>query len=176
MDKFDRELLTLIRNANRRILNLERETKAKGLFATEQLYNYLDSKPFKLITKGGRITTNISKLTMEQKVGLKTAIENFKEDSSTIREIKKLKKEYESKTGKKLSYKQVSKLENAKYNYQWIYDYMTPSEFWGVWVKLCNEENWSETKFVDELAERINKENDKKIKDDLVAIYYYIKD
>ena len=49
------ELRLLIKQANQRILRIERETGIKEGFATKQLLDYLSAQPINGVTAGGRI-------------------------------------------------------------------------------------------------------------------------
>jgi len=167
------ELKKEIKKANQRILRLERETGIKNPFATKQLYDYIDNFA---ITKKRRVGLSIKWDLTQLKIVQKAVKDFLASDFSKISEVKKYKKELESNIGKKLTYKMANTIYESNKHYSWIYEYIPKSEFWGYWVKACNEYNWNRKKWIDEISDRIGKIPDEELKQDLIALYIYIKE
>ena len=168
------ELKKLAGQANQRILRLERETKLKAPFAVKQLYDYIDKFA---ITKTGRARVSKSMSLKEMKIEMK-ALKDFLNDSySRVSEVKKYRKELEKQANKKISYKQANTYYYAGKHYSWIYEYMKPSEFWGDWVTIAEEENWSSRTWVSRLGRWLHEHHgvivDEELKQDLEALYIY---
>lgn len=171
--KLYKELTKLVKTANQRILRLERETRIKHPFAVKQLYDYIDTFA---ITKKGRIRVSSKWDVRQMKIVQKAVSDFMKSDFSRAGKVKKYRKQLEQEIGKKLTYKQANIIYESNKHYSWIYEYIPKSEFWGYWVKACNEYNWSRTKWVEEIADRIGHIPDEELKKDLIALYIYIKD
>lgn len=170
------ELQKIVKQANQRLLRLERITGEKGLFASKQLYDYLTSNELNAVTAGGRVRLSKS-YNIRQLLAVKKATEQFlKKEESTVKGIKKLKVQYEKETEKQLTFKELNTLYRSGKNYTWIYEFIPKSEFWGEWVKTTNRENWDKETFVEQIGLRMEREVDVEIKVDLEALYYYIKD
>lgn len=167
------ETKKLIKRANQRILMIERETGLKNAFGVKQLKDYLDSDTLKAFTEKGRATI---RKTMDdvQMRGVKKAIEIFLDsDVGTVGKIKKYQKTMQEKVGKKVSYKQANVFYQASYNYTWIYQYMTPSEFWS-FVDEAKKQDWGQQRFIDEIKVYItDRELDEILKVDLINLYNY---
>ena len=170
------ELQKIVKQANQRLLRLERVTGEKGLFASKQLYDYLATKEINGVTASGRVRLSKS-YNITQLLAVKKATEQFLDkEESTVKGIKKLKVKYEEEAEKELDFKQLNTLYRSSKNYTWIYEFIPKSEFWGNWVKTANRENWDKETFTEQIALRINKEVDVELKIDLEALYYYVKD
>lgn len=168
------ELQKIVKRANQRLLRVERITGEKGLFASKQLYDYLESKELNAVTAGGRIRLSKS-YNVRQLLAVKKATEQFlKKEESTVVGIKKLKVKYEEQVEKELDFKQLNTLYRSSKDYTWIYEYIPKSEFWGVWVPTAKRENWDKETFTEQLALRINREVDIELKADLEALYVYV--
>lgn len=169
--KLYREIEKEIVKANRRIRNLDK-LDINEPFAIKQLHDYLGSSYINAITKSGYISLR-KDFNLQQLTGIKRATEDFlNSGASTITEIKKLKKEYEQKLGKPLTYKYTDTLYKLENNYTWIYDYIPKSEFWDVYAPLAYEmdsESWFE-----QLYYRNEDLNDEDLKQDLEALYIYV--
>lgn len=175
------ELRKEVKKANQRLVRLEKETKQKGSFAAKQLYDDLSTKEMQLITPKGRIRYS-EKLNLEELKVMQKAINKFLKSESTIAKIKEKKLKYEAeikeemRTIKSLDWAMVNTIFQSGKHYTWIYEYIPKSEFWGYWVNLCNDENWSVNKWINEILERIDKIPDIDLKLDLTSLYYYIKE
>ena len=168
------ELQKIVKKANQRLLRIERLTGEKGLFASKQLYDYLESKELNAVTAGGRIRLSKS-YNVSQLLAIKKATKQFlKKEESKVLGIKKLKVKYEEKVEKKLDFKQLNTLYRSSKNYTWIYEFIPKSEFWGNWVKTANRENWDTETFVEQIALRMEREVDVELKADLEALYIYV--
>lgn len=168
------ELLKLIKQANQRIVRLERETGLKASFGTKQLYDYLDVPYIDAITKQGRIKRTKEYTTMQEKA-IKKAIENFINEGSSIKEIKKFKQKYSAIAGKELNYKQADTYYRVIHTFeQWLYDEnITRSEFWNYWVpqaKVMDKKSWAEA-----LIEHKSAIVDRKMREDIEVLYDYVK-
>ena len=167
-----RETLKLVKRANQRLLRMERATGEKGTFAAKQLYDYLDNENIKGITKGGRISLKKSHTPNQIKVIQKATRDYLKQETSTVRGAKKYTKKLNKKSPKPLSMSQASDIFQVRYNYYWIFEYMTPSEFY-ILVNTAKEENWSREKFIDELGKYITEVPDADMKEKIGQIYDY---
>lgn len=168
--KLYNELKKQVNKANSRI----RALMKLGIdepFAVKQLHSYLGSKTIDAITKTGYISLKKG-YNLQQLMGIKRATTDFLTDISTIKQINKLKKEYEEKLGKELDYRQVNTLYQLENNYTWIYEYIPKSEFWGVYAPLARElevESW-----IEQLYYRNSKLADEDLRNDLESLYIYV--
>lgn len=170
------ELQKLAKTANQRLLRMERLTGSQGLFASKQLYDYLDSSTLNALTPSSRIKVSKTFNLMQLKA-IKKATEQFLEsDISTVKGIKKLTKSYSEKAGKTISYEQADVLYQSGKNYSWIIGMngLTESEFWGTWVPLAKSGEVDSDTWVEKLADRIDVELDDYYKEKLIDIYYYV--
>lgn len=168
------QLQKLAKQANQRLVRLEKLTGEKGTFASKQLYDYLGINELDAITPASRIRVS-KKYNIAQLKAIKKATEQFlKQEESKVSGVKKLKKEYEEKAEVPLSYSQVNVLYRSGKSYTWIYEYIPKSEFWGVWVPTARKENWDKETFSEQIALRIGMEIDEELKADLEALYIYV--
>lgn len=167
------DMKRLAKKANQRILRLERLTGQTGTFATKQLYDYLDSEMLQAVTPKGRIAVRKSFSETQMKAIIK-ATNQFLEGVSSVADVKK-ETAYQSKqAGVQLSYTQANTYYQAQSNYQWIYKYLTPSEFWDI-ARECVKEGWSESTFIDNIMVYITDRSlDELLKIDLINLYEYI--
>ena len=176
------DLQKLVRSANQRILRIEKLTGKKDMFAVKDLFDFIKNPNINFRTKTGRIA--FSKNYTEDEIRkLSMGINRFlKDETSTISGIKqykfKIELDIKDELGneKKLTYNQANTFYKSGKHYSWIYEYIPKSEFWGYYVTACNEYNWSASKWIDELEQRINNIPDEDLKTDLIALYYYIKE
>lgn len=168
-----RDLQKLVKRANQRLLRIERETGEKGTFAAKQLYDYLDSSNLKAVTKEGRISLKKG-YNITQMQAIKKATEQFLTNKtvSTVRGLKKFKKEESARAGKDLDYHQLDTIYQARHNWKWILNYMTESEFF-TFVQVAKEYGWSVTKWVDELSAYIDEVKDEDLTFRLTELYNY---
>lgn len=165
-----KELKEDVIKANQRIRKLNK-LGIEEPFAVKQLHDYLSTSYLKALTKGGYISLRKG-YNLMQLTGIRRATENFLNEPSTYREIKKLKDEYEKKIGKPLTLEYVNTLYQYEVNFSWIYEYMTPSEFWGVWVPLARSvemEDW-----IEQIHIRIGDIPDEDLRKKLEALYIYV--
>ena len=171
--KLYNELKKLVKRANQRIYRLEKETKMKAPFEVKQLYDYIDNFA---ITKKGKVKLSQNYSLMQMKV-VQKAVEDFlKKDMAKIRSIKNYKKQLEKEIGKKLSYSQANIFYQSGKHYSWIYEHIPKSEFWGEWVARSNMEHWTRNRWIEEISDRIGRIPDEELKQDLIALYIYIKE
>lgn len=168
------EMKKLSKQANQRILRLERETGLQEGFATKQLADYLSTENLKAWTKKGRVAVK-SDLSATQMKAIIKATKNFlKQETSRVSGVRNYQKQVSSQAGKKISYKHASALYHAQRNYTWIYQYLTPSEFWDL-ARECVRENWSEERFIDNIMVYITDRTlDETLRKDLENLYDYI--
>lgn len=172
-NKLFNELKKLSKRANQRIVRLERLTDVKESFAVKQLADYLSSEQVKGWTKTGRVRAS-KQMTETQMIATIKATKQFLNNSlSRVKEVKKKTKEYTIKAQKPISFTQANTLYQASKNYTWIYEYMTPSEFWA-FVSVARQEGWDKIKFIDEIKAYITREVDEELKKDLEALYDYV--
>lgn len=141
-------------------------------FAVKQLHDYLGANTIQAITQSGYISMR-KDYNLQQLLGIERATEDFLSGVSTYSDIKKIKNEYEEKLGKPLNLEQVNtlyKLQSA----DWIYEYIPKSEFWDEWAPLTktyDNETW-----IEQLYYRNEDLADEDLKDDLEALYIYVKE
>ena len=167
-----RDLQKLVKRANQRLLRVERETGKKGTFASKQLYDYLDSSDLKAVTKEGKISLKKG-YNMTQMQAIKKATEQFLANKvSTVRGLKKFKREESKRAGEDLDYDQLDTIYQARHNWSWILNYMTDSAFF-TFVKTAKVAGWSVTKWVDELSMYIDEVKDEDLIFRLTELYNY---
>lgn len=168
--KLYKELKQEVMKANQRIRNLNK-LGINEPFAVKQLHDYLGSQYIRAITPAGYISLKKG-YNLQQLIGIKRAVEDFLNDVSTMRQINKLKKEYESKLGKDLDYEQTDTLYKLENTYYWIYEYIPKSEFWDEWAPLAMEidsESW-----IEQIKYRIGDIPDVDLQERLEALYIYV--
>lgn len=103
------------------------------------------------------------------------ATRNFlRQETSRVAGVKKYLKNISEKAGKKVRYKQANALYQAQSNYNWIYQYLSPSEFWD-FARECVKEGWSEETFIDNIMVYITDRTlDEILRIDLQNLYDYI--
>ena len=171
--KLYNDLKKLAKRANQRLVRLERLTGEKGTFASKQLYDYLDSSELQALSQAGRIRVS-KQFSFTQLKAIIKATEKFLESPVSVTGgVKKLTKEYSEKAGKPLSFKQADTYYKARKNYTWIYEYMTPSEFWA-FVKYAKEMGWNKETFIEQIQVYISKEIDEELHKDLEDLYEYV--
>lgn len=168
------EMKKLSKRANQRIVRLERETKIKDGFAIKQLADYLSSDVLNAWTKKGRVSAKTSLDVLQMKSVIKATKQFLAQETSRVAGVKQFQKKVSSQAGKKVSYKQASALYKAQKNYTWIYQYMTPSEFWD-FARECVREGWDEETFAEKISVYItDRTMDETLKIDLQNLYDYI--
>ena len=158
---------------NQRILRLERLVEKKEPFAVKQLADYLSIEGLNAWTKTGRVAVRKSFDSMQMKAILKQ-LRTFKESpQSRVAGVKEIKKIYEERMGKKLSYKQASSIYQAKKQWTWIRKYMTDSEWWD-FARECVKEGWTYETFEENIMTIItDSQLDEELKRDLQDLYDY---
>ena len=168
------ELYKLIKQANQRILRIERETGIKEGFATKQLLDYLSAQPINGVTAGGRIRFK-KDYTFMQKQAIIKAIKEFKnQDTAGLRGLKKYKEYVSNVLGKRVSYKQSDIFYKATQELSWLFNAgITPSEYVNVYkpkAKTMDKESW-----IDLVAVHMREIPDRKIVTNLEILYEYIR-
>ena len=171
--KLYNDLKKLAKRANQRLVRLERLTGEKGTFASKQLYDYLDSSELQALSKTGRIRVSKEFSFTQFKAIIKATNQFLESPVSVTGGVKKLTKEYSEKAGKPLSFKQADTYYKARKNYTWIYEYMTPSEFWAL-VGIAKEQGWNKETFIEQIEGYISKEIDEELHKDLEDLYEYV--
>ena len=173
------ELKKLSKQANQRILRIEKLTKVKDGFAVKQLKDYLESENLKTWTKKGRIGASKTYTKEQMQYTIKAIKQFLKNKKSTLRGIKQYKVQQEKVLGKTLSYKQINILLQSELSYSWIYDYFGTSErsggsyFWD-WAREMKNEDFDS--WCDKIMVYItDKSLDDTLKKQLKALYYYAK-
>lgn len=172
----------LVKQANQRILRIEKLTGKKDMFAVKDLFDYLKNPDINFRTKTGRIA--FSKNYTEDEIRkLSMGINKFlNADTSKISGIKqykfKIEQDIKEELGneKKFTWNQANTFYKSGKHYSWIYEYIPKSEFWKDYVTACNAYNWSRSKWIEQIEERIGNIPDEELKTDLIALYYYIKE
>lgn len=171
--KLYNELKKLSKRANQRLLRIERLTGEKGTFASKQLYDYLDSSELQALSKSGRVRVSKDFSINQMKAIIKAVNQFLKNPVSREKGVKQKTREYSKQAEKPLSYKQADVLYKAGKDYTWIYEYMTPSEFW-TFVGVAKEQGWDELTFIDQIQAYISRELDEELLADLEALYIYV--
>ena len=170
------EMKKLSKRANQRILRLERLTKEKTPFAVKELQDKLSSEMLNAWTKTGRVSVKkgLSKIQMQAEI---KALRQFLSENtiSTEKQVKDYVKKASEKAGKKLSYKQAQKVYRSKKDYKWIYDYITPSDFWAIGNPV-KEEKVTEEEFIEQLQTHSELIPDEELRKDLHDLYLYVKE
>ena len=168
------DMKKLAKRANQRILRLERLT-GKEAFAVKDLADKLSAESLKAWTKTGRISVQKGLLELQMKSIIKATRQFLSPESiSTVKKAKEYTKKISVKAGKTLSLSQANTYYRSKKDYKWIYEYFTPSEYWGGFVKEGKENSWSEDKFIDELSAHMNLTYiDNELLNDLKDLYEY---
>ena len=174
-NKLFNELKKLSKQANQRIVRLEKLTGQKESFATKQLIDYLSSEPVSGITKQGRIRASKSMSDTQMINTIKATKQFLESSSSTEKGVKQILKEYETKAEKPISFKQANILYQSGKSYEWIYEDIPKSDFWS-FVQKANESNWSKETFIEQIQNYMSREIDTQVLLDLEALYYYVKD
>lgn len=166
------ELKRLSKQANQRILRLERLTGEKETFATKDLIDLLSSEPLQAISKTGRIRV-LSSYTDTQMVAIIKAMKDFLNDKlSTVSGVKKEKKKAEDVIGKPIKYGQISTFYTARELYKWA-NKTFGSDFWKEFapkVQTMNQTDW-----VEFCELYIGETKDTHIRRRLVLLYNYLK-
>jgi hypothetical protein len=168
-----RDALKLVKRANSRLLRMERATGSKGTFASKQLYDYLDSSTLNAVTSTGRISMKKSYTPNQIRAIQKATKEFLGQETSTVRGAKKYQKQVSKQAGKPISLLQASDIFITRRNYQWIFEYMTESEFW-TFVRVAKENGWDRETFIDELSNYITNIPDEDLRIRIGLIYDYV--
>ena len=168
------ELKLLIKQANQRLLRIERLTGVKEGYASKQLLDYLSASPLNAVTKGGRISFK-EDYTFMQKYAIKKAIEDFKkQDTSGLRGVKKFREYASNVLGKKVSYKQADVFYKATQQRGWLWDNgIDPSEYKRIFepkVQTMDKESW-----IDMMAGHMADIPDRQTVTNLEMLYDYLK-
>ena len=170
--KLYNDLRKLAKQANQRLLRLERLTGKQETFASKELYDYLSVSNLQAISKTGRIRVS-KKFNVGQLSAIIKVTQRFIDNVSSVADVKKITKEYSEKLGKKISFKQASTLFQTGRNYTWIYEFIPKSEFWDN-VKVAKQQGWDKEEFSDQLKSLNERLNDRTLKKDLESLYLYV--
>lgn len=169
------EMKKLSKRANQRIVRLERLTNVKEPFAVKQLADKLSADTLKVWTEKGRVGAKKGLTELQMKAIIKATNEFLSKNSiSTQAQAKAYQEKVSLKAGKKLTIEQAETEYQLKKNYEWIYEYMTPSEYWGGFVKEAKDSRWNREEFTDELLSYItNATIDDELISDIEHLYDY---
>ena len=118
------QMKKLSKQANQRILRLERLTGKTESFATKQLFDFLSSKDLDVITKTGRIGTKKTLTNLEMKAVIKAMERFIATDVSRVAGVKAYVKKLSTESNKPISFKQADVVYQAEKSYTWIYQYI----------------------------------------------------
>lgn len=166
------ELKKLAKRANQRLVRLERLTGEKGLFASRQLYDYLDSVGG--LSEKGRVRVS-KKFSTQQMLSIKKATEMFLKNvsESTTGALKKEKEKIEKSIGKKIKWSHFSTMYTASELYKWAQEEFG-SKFWRDFAPKVH--TMSKTSWVEYCAMYLDAVNDVAISNKLKALYDYLKE
>lgn len=187
MEQSKEELYNLlkkeVKKANARISRIEKAF-GEDSWGVKRIRPYLETEKLNAITEKGFITVRKS-MTESQMKMLEKYLNKFNNDyeTSTIKGIKDVRqrtieslRKYYKKPNLDISYEEAEtlyELQNSS-DYNWIFNYMTPSEFWN-FVEEAVDENWSEEQFVNELMiHYIQEGNDEQMIAKCQALYNHI--
>lgn len=171
--KLYNDLRKLAKQANQRLLRLERLTGKQETFVSKELYDYLSVSNIQAISKTGRIRVSKKFNLMQLSAIIKVTQRFLEEETSRVAGVKKVTKEYSEKLGKKISFKQASTLFQTGRNYTWIYEFIPKSEFWDN-VKVSKQQGWDKEEFIDQIKSLNERLNDRTLKKDLESLYLYV--
>ena len=171
--KLYNDLRKLAKQANQRLLRLERLTGKQETFASKELYDYLSVSNLQAISKTGRIRVSKKFNLMQLSAIIKVTQRFLEEETSRVAGVKKVTKEYSEKLGKKISFKQASTLFQSSRNYTWIYEFIPKSEFWS-FSKVAKQQGWNKEDFIEQIKLLDERLNDRSLKKDLETLYLYI--
>lgn len=140
------ELKKLSKRANQRIVRLERSF-GKDTWATKRLKNKLEVEPLQAWTRSGRVKVNKSMTVDQLKATIKATKQFLKYPTSTIKGVKQARKSAIQKIKERINIdKDKFTYEDAEnfYDmfdsaYNWILEYITPSEFEAMIVDAIDE-------------------------------------
>lgn len=167
------ELNKLAKRANHRLLRIERLTGKKETFASKQLYDYLSSSNLNALSKTGRIRVSKKYSMNQMRAVIKATKQYLASPTSTIKGIKQYKQKVSDQAGMEIDFEKADVLFQARSNYTWIYEYMTPSEFWA-FVRVAKEYGWNKETFVNELLNYIDEIPDELLKNRIRDLYDYV--
>lgn len=170
------EMKKLSKRANQRIVRLEQLTNVKEPFAVKQLADKLSADTLKVWTEKGRVGVKKGLTELQMKAIIKATNEFLSKNSiSTQAQAKAYQAKVSRQVGKKVSFKQAGAVFQARKNYTWIYEYMTPSEFWGAFVPEARRKGWNKEKFTEELMVYITDRTlDEELQKDIYDLYDYV--
>lgn len=170
--KLYNELIKDIRKANARIRSLEKYSGEKESFDVKELVDFLSVEGLNALTKKGRISTS-KDFTLFQMKMIDKVVKNFLDGVSTVKKAESFRKQLSQDFGVPLSIEYTTAFYRFVKNYDWIYDYIDPSEFWSEFAPkalVMDFESWAD--YVMTYAVNIVKEPDLMTK--LNSLYYYV--
>lgn len=186
MEQSKEELYNLlkkeVKKANARISRIEKAF-GEDSWGAKKIRPYLETEKLNAITEKGFITVRKS-MTESQMKMVEKYVKRFNSyEISTIKGIKDVRqrtieslRKYYSKPKLDISFSEAEtlyELQNSN-DYDWIFNYMTPSEFWNFVEEAVNE-NWTEEEFVNELMiHYIQEGNDEQMIAKCQALYNHI--
>lgn len=168
------QMKKLSKQANQRIVRLERFADIKEPFAVKQLGDYLSAETLNVWTKKGRVSSKKG-LTVLQMKSINKAIERFIEDVSTVKKAKSYVKKLSEEIGVEIPVKHASAEYQLAKEYKWIYNYTTESEFWD-FARECVKYMYDFDEFFDMLNANFIHSNkiDEELNIKIQYLYQYI--
>lgn len=167
------EMKKLSKQANQRIVRLERLTGEKEPFSVKQLSDYLSAETLNAWTEKGRVGAKKGLSELQMRSIIKATERFLNEETSRVAGVKSYTKKQSELAGIPINYKQASVLYKAQKNYTWIYQYMTPSEFWD-FARETVKQSWSVDTFIEKIMVYIiDRTLDETLKIDLQNLYDY---
>lgn len=178
-----KELNTLSKRANQRILKIERLTGRKSpQYAVKELADYLSVSQGLTKRRGKSIRASQYKKSMTETevIANKKALERFLyDDMSRVSSIKQYTLKMSTEAGKKLSPAQANKFYQAQQSWKWIFQHVNESDFWDYYNIIFSNEVPSYKDFVTDIEEYLwpNSELpiDENLKSQLRGVYDYLK-
>ena len=168
------QLKKLANKVNYRIKSMQNLTGMHDTFSVKQLTDKLSANVLNALTPSGRVSVKKGYSELQQKAIVK-AINEFLDDKSinSVRKIKSYVNKVSEEAGRPLSYRQANIVFQARKDYKWIYEYLDPSDYWGI-VNEAREKSWTFETFSDEIQKyMVNATIDEEFKKDLQDLYKY---
>ena len=145
------QLKKLSKQANQRILRLERYAETTEPFSVKQLADYMSSSKLELWTKSGRVGTKKGMTILQMRAAIKALNRFIKEETSTVKGAKAYTKKVSLQTGNSVSPSFASTVYRAKKEWKWILEYLTESEFWD-FARECVKNGYSYNTYTEKLS------------------------
>lgn len=145
------QMKKLSKQANQRILRLERYAETTEPFAVKHLADYMSSSKLELWTKRGRVGTKKGMTELQMRAAIKALNRFIKEETSKVKGAKEYTKQVAKELGTNVTPSYASTIYRAKKEWKWILTYMTNSEFWD-FARECVKNNYDYETFTTKLS------------------------